>query len=118
MDEVLYRLIVAASCSQALVLIGNLNCPDIFWRNNRAKHKLSRRFLKCIDDNFIFQFIEKPVKRRALLDLILTSKEGLTGAVKVKGSLACSDYEMLECRTLRAERRTCNKLKYLISSLP
>lgn len=64
-DEVLYRLRAAASCSQALVVIGNLNHPDIFRRDNRAKHKLSRRFLKCMDDNFL---IEKPMRRGALLD--------------------------------------------------
>ena len=35
-----------------------------------------------------------PTRRAALLDLIFTNKEGLTGDVKVKGSLRCTDHDM------------------------
>ena len=35
-DEVPYRQIGAASCSQALVLMGDFNHPDICWRDNMA----------------------------------------------------------------------------------
>ena len=52
-DEALYRQIGAASHSQALVLMGDFNHPDICWRDNTAGHKQSRRFLECIDDNFL-----------------------------------------------------------------
>jgi len=49
-DEALYRQIGVASCSQALVLVGDL---DICWRDKTAGHKQSRRFLDCVDDNFL-----------------------------------------------------------------
>ena len=39
----------------------------------------------------------------ALLDLIPTNKEGLTGDAKVKGSLSCSDHEIVEFRVLRTK---------------
>jgi len=48
---------------------------------------------------------EKPTRRGALLDLILTNKEGLIGDVKIKGSLGCSDHEIVEFRIPRAGRR-------------
>ena len=80
-DEALYRQIGAASCSQALVLMGDLNHPDICWRDNTAGHKQSRRFLECVDDNFLLQVIEEPRRRGAMLDLVLT-KEELVGNVK------------------------------------
>ncbi|RMC19492.1 hypothetical protein DUI87_04104 [Hirundo rustica rustica] len=32
----------------------------------------------------------------SVLDFVLTSREGLVGNVKLKGSLGCSDYEMVE----------------------
>jgi len=48
-----------------------------------------------------------------LLDLILTSKEGLTGVVKIKGSGGCSDHEVLEFPILRAGRRVKSKLTTL-----
>ncbi|GAB0202598.1 mitochondrial enolase superfamily member 1 [Grus japonensis] len=112
-DEALYRQIGAASCSQALVLMGDFNHPDICWRDNTAEHKQSRKFLECVHDNFLLQVIEEPTRRGAMLDLILTNKEGLIGDVKLKGSLGCSDHEMVEFRILRAARRACSKLTTL-----
>ncbi|GAB0209752.1 hypothetical protein GRJ2_003440900 [Grus japonensis] len=48
-----------------------------------------------------------------MLDLVLTNKEGLVGDVKLKGSLGCSDHEMVEFRMLRAARGTHCKLTTL-----
>ncbi|GAB0184915.1 triadin [Grus japonensis] len=48
-----------------------------------------------------------------MLDLILTNKEGLVGDIKLKGSLGCSDHEMVEFRILRAARRAHSKLTTL-----
>ncbi|KAK4832987.1 hypothetical protein QYF61_027011 [Mycteria americana] len=112
-DEGLYRQIGAASCSQALVLMGDFNHPDICWRDNTAGHKQSRRFLECIDDSFLLQVIEEPMSGGAMLDLVLTNKEGLVGNVKLKGSLGCSDHERVEFKILRALRRVHSKLTTL-----
>ncbi|GAB0180450.1 hypothetical protein GRJ2_000510300 [Grus japonensis] len=109
-DDALYRQIGAASCSQALVLMGDFNHPDICSRDNTAGHKQSRRFLECIDDNFLLQVIEEPMRRGAMLDLALTNKEGLVRNVKLKGSLGYSDCEMVEFKILRAVRSTHSKL--------
>ena len=112
-DEALYRQIGAASRSQALVLMGDFSHPDICWRDNTAGHKQSRRFLECIDDNFLLQVMEEPMRRGAMLDLVLTNKEGLVGNVKLKGSLGCSDHEMVEFKILKAVRRAHSKLNTL-----
>ena len=37
-----------------------------------------------------------------MLDLVLTNKEGLVSSMKLKGSLGCSDHEMVEFKILRA----------------
>ncbi|GAB0208302.1 hypothetical protein GRJ2_003295900 [Grus japonensis] len=112
-DEALYRQTGAASRSQALVLMGDFNHPDICWRGNTAGHKQSRKFLECIDDNFLLQVTEEPMRRGAMLDLVLTNKKGLVGNVKLKGSLGCSDHEMVEFKILRAARRARSKLATL-----
>jgi len=52
-DKALYRKIGAASCPQALVILGNFNHPNICWRDNTAGYKQSRRFLECVDDNIL-----------------------------------------------------------------
>ncbi|GAB0177717.1 hypothetical protein GRJ2_000237000 [Grus japonensis] len=93
--------------------MGDFDHPDICWRDNTAERKQSRKFLERVDDNFLLQVIEKPTRRGAMLDLILTNKEGLVGDVKLKGGLGCSDHEMVEFRILRAARRAHSKLNTL-----
>ncbi|KAM6092638.1 uncharacterized protein LJ206_005604 [Theristicus caerulescens] len=110
-NEALYRWIGAASHSQALVLMGDFNHPGI-WDNTEG-HKQSGRFLECIDGNFLLQLIEEPMRRGAMLDLVLTNKERLVGNVKFKGSLGCSDHEIVEFKILRALRRVHSKLNTL-----
>ncbi|GAB0175827.1 triadin [Grus japonensis] len=53
------------------------------------------------------------MRRGAMLDLVLTNKEGLVGDVKLKGSLGCSDHEMVEFKILRAARRVHTKFTAL-----
>ncbi|GAB0184134.1 hypothetical protein GRJ2_000878700 [Grus japonensis] len=93
--------------------MGDFNHPNICWRGNTAEHKQSRRFLEGVDDNFLLQVTEEPMRRGAMLDLVLTNEEGLVGDVKLKGSLVCSDHEMVEFKTLRAARRVHSKLTTL-----
>ncbi|PKU42006.1 hypothetical protein llap_7684 [Limosa lapponica baueri] len=107
-DEALYRQIGAASHSQALVLMGDFSHPDICWRNNTAGHKQSRRFLEYVDDNFLLQGTEE--QRRGAVLGFTTTKEGLVGNVKLKGSLGFSDHEMVEFKILRAAWRVHSKL--------
>ncbi|PKU29205.1 dtw domain-containing protein 2 [Limosa lapponica baueri] len=99
-DEALYRQIGAASHSQALVFMGDLNHPDICWRDNTAGHKKSRKFLECVDDNFLLQMVEEPTRKGAMLDLVITNKEGLVGNVKLKGSLAAGTMKWWSSRSL------------------
>ncbi|GAB0188477.1 hypothetical protein GRJ2_001313000 [Grus japonensis] len=112
-DEAFYRQIRAASHSQALVLMGDFNHSNICWRDNTARHKQCRRFLESIEDNFVLQVAEEPTRRGVMLDLVLTNKERLVGNVKLKGSLGCSDHEMVEFKILRAVRRAHSKFTTL-----
>jgi len=57
--------------------------------------------------------IEETTTRGATLDLVLTTKEGLVGNAKLKGSLDCRDHEIVECKILKAVRRVHRKLSTL-----
>lgn len=66
------------------------------WRiNSRLGQKQSRRFLKCTDDHVLCKCYRNQPEG-AVLDPVLTSKEGLVGNLKLKGNLGCSDHEMME----------------------
>ncbi|GAB0181755.1 hypothetical protein GRJ2_000640800 [Grus japonensis] len=112
-DEALCREVGATSHSQALVLLGDFNHPDIFWKDNTEGHKQSRRFLECVDDNFLLQVTEEPTRRGAMLDLVLINKEVLVGKVKLKSNLGCRDHEMVEFKNLKTVRRAHSKLTAL-----
>jgi len=112
-NEALYRQIGAASQSQTVVLMGDFNLPDICWWDNTARHKQSKRFLDCLDDNFLLQLTEERMRRGAMLDLVLTNKEALLRNVKLKGSLGYSDHEITEFKILKAVRRAHSKLTTL-----
>lgn len=49
-DETFFRLL--EEVSQALVLMRDLN-HNICWRDSTAGNKQSRRFLECINNNFL-----------------------------------------------------------------
>ena len=52
--------------------------------------------------------VEEPTRCGVLLDLIATNK-GLTGAVKVWGSLVCCGHEMVEFRIMRIGSRAISR---------
>ncbi|KAM6382481.1 uncharacterized protein FN964_001067 [Alca torda] len=112
-DEALHRQIGAVSHSQTVVIMGDFNHPNICWKDNTVGHKKSSKSLECVDDNFLLQMVEEPTRRGTMLDLVLTNKEGLVASVKLKGSLGCSDHEMVELKILWAARRACSKLTTL-----
>jgi len=112
-DKALHMQIGVASRSQTLTLMGDFNHLNICWQDNTAGHRQSRRFLDFTDDNFLLQVTEEPMRRGAMMDLVLTNKKGLVGNVKLKTSLGCSDHEMVEFKILRATRRVHSKLSTL-----
>jgi len=112
-DEAFYRQLQAASQSQALVLLGDFNHPDISWEDHAARQDKSRRFLQSINGNFLMQVLEEPTRKGALLDFTLTNKEGLVEDVKAGGRLGCSDHEMVEFSFLRGGSKVTCRIKTL-----
>lgn len=68
------------------------------------------RFQECIDDNLLTQVIEEPTREDALLDFILTEKEGLVGDANDRDNVGCSDQEMLEFRIPKGKGKTNNRI--------
>lgn len=68
--------------------------------------------MECMDDNLLLQVTEEPMRRGSLLDLVFTSKGGIVENVKLKGSLGCSGYEMVEFKILKAVRRAPNLINF------
>ncbi|PKU46217.1 hypothetical protein llap_3441 [Limosa lapponica baueri] len=86
-DEVFYKQLAEVSQSPALVLVGDFNLLDICWKYNTAESRQARRFLECMEDNFLMQLVSEPTRGGSSLDLLLTNREGLVGDVVVGGCL-------------------------------
>jgi len=95
-DEVFYKRLAEVSQPLALVLVGDFTLLDISWKYNTAERKQSRRFLKCVKDNFQTQLVSETTRRGASLDLLFTDREGLVGDVVVRGHLELRDHKMIE----------------------
>ncbi|PKU36607.1 adaptin ear-binding coat-associated protein 1 [Limosa lapponica baueri] len=112
-DEALYKRLAEVSQLPALVLVGDFNLPDICWKGNTAESRQARRFLKCMEDNFLTQLVEEPTRGGTLLDLLFTHKEGLVGDVEVGGRLGLSDHEMVKFSILSEVRKGVSKTSTL-----
>ncbi|XP_051640625.1 uncharacterized protein LOC127469851 [Manacus candei] len=112
-DEFFYKQLADVSKSPALVLVGDFNLLDVCWELHTAEKRQSRRFLECIEDNFLLQLVNEPTRDGALLDLLFTNREGLVGDVVVGGRLGHSDHEIIEFSILRDARRAINKTSTL-----
>ncbi|KAF4794900.1 hypothetical protein TURU_097774 [Turdus rufiventris] len=59
-ENLFYKQLKNVSGSPALVLVGDFNLPDICWELNTAEKRQSRKFLECVEDNFLSQLDNCP----------------------------------------------------------
>lgn len=70
-----------ALCFHDLFLMGESNHTNIFWRNHRAGYRQPRRFLECIDNNFLLKATEDPTRKS------YAGQQGASGECDDKGQL-------------------------------
>lgn len=71
----------------------NFDFPDVCRKYNAAERKQSRRFLGCLEENFLMQVVREP---GAPLDPLFANREAHLGDVMAGGCLGHRDYEMIE----------------------
>lgn len=79
-DDAFFRKLEEASSSQALVLMGALTTLDSCWKCNTAGHKQTRRFLECIDGNFLTEMIDKLTQTGVLLNFTSSQEKNWLAA--------------------------------------
>ncbi|KAJ7411268.1 adaptin ear-binding coat-associated protein 1 [Pitangus sulphuratus] len=89
-DELFFKQLADVSKSPTLVLVGDFNLLDVCWELHTVEKRQSRRFLECIEDNFLLQLVNEPTR-----DAAPSQIEGLVGDVVVGGCLGHSDHEII-----------------------
>ncbi|KAK4818201.1 hypothetical protein QYF61_008585 [Mycteria americana] len=104
-DEIFCKWLREVSQSLAFVLKGDFNLPDVCWKYNTAERKQPRRFLECVEDNFLTQLVSESAREGAPLDLLFVNREGLVSNVTVGGFLGHSNHKMIELLILGEVRK-------------
>jgi len=66
--------------------VGEFNLPDVCWKYSTVEKKQSKRFMDCVEDDFLTELMGEPTREGALLDLF-ANREGLVDDVMVGGYL-------------------------------
>ncbi|GAB0190824.1 ras GTPase-activating protein 1-like [Grus japonensis] len=106
-------LLQEASHSQALLLLGDFNHPDICWKSSTVSCRQSRKLLEYIEDNFLSQVTDSPIRGYVILDLMVTNASELMKDIKIGGSLGCSDHALVEFTVLREMDQATSKVRTL-----
>lgn len=98
---------------QPLILIGDFNHSDIYWKSSTANCKQSRKLTECVEGNFLVQVMESPTRGEKLLDQLLTKAEKPIRDVKMGSSPGCSSYSLVEFSILRGTRQIKSRVRTL-----
>ena len=82
------------------VIVGDFNFPSINWEDwttTESNNHISFKFIECLRDNFLTQFITQPTRYRQgqtsnILDLFITDKSEIIQNVSYGSSLGASDH--------------------------
>ena len=103
-----------------ILIMGDINYPDIDWESwdtkNDKVESAEYKFIQCIQDNFLYQHVNKPTRWRGsdtphILDLIFTNEENMISDLEYLSPLGKSDHCVLQfqfnCYTkLKIDNRT------------
>lgn len=68
-----------------LGLMGNINFLDVCWKYYITERKMSRRFLECVENNFLSQVMRKPTRESSPLDPLFSMRKKLVDNVMFEG---------------------------------
>lgn len=91
-DE-LFKVLQKASKGEVMIM-GDFNYPGINWETYESNSH-GHAFLDLVMDNFLHQHVQEPTRENNILDLVLSSNEGMVEKLEVKEHLGNSDHNTL-----------------------
>ena len=83
-----------ASCKQVIIM-GDFNLPDINWESLECHNSISECFMTLVQDTYLVQHVNVPTRGDNILDLVLSSEQGMIEELKVIEHLANSDHNIV-----------------------
>ena len=94
----MYSLLNRVS-NDRVVVMGDFNFPELDWGNIENIDML-HPFVDCINNNFLFQLVDKPTRGKNCLDLILCSEENMVQNLLVEEPFETSDHQVIRFELL------------------
>uniref|UniRef100_A0A4W3GAF0 Coiled-coil domain-containing protein n=1 Tax=Callorhinchus milii TaxID=7868 RepID=A0A4W3GAF0_CALMI len=92
---------IADRCkANRVVIMGDFNYPNIDLQNTSIKGKAGQRFIDCVQENVLEQYVSSPTRKEALPDLVLGNEIGQVEQVSVGQHLGNSDHNIIRFRLL------------------
>ena len=117
-ENLLRNISWAKSEYEEVVLVGDFNMPGIDWVNEDCNSEATRRFLDCLNDSGLEQFIEEPTRYRhgqtpSVLDLLITSNPDIVNDIKLEDPLGKCDHVKITFSVSNMNRKNISsKQKY------
>ncbi|MBB6707146.1 hypothetical protein, partial [Proteus mirabilis] len=86
--------------------MGDFNFPDIDWENYSSSSLDGSVFVQCVQESFLTQYVDRPTRGEAILDLVLGNEPGQVLELEVGEHFGDSDHNSV-IFTLVMERDKC-----------
>ena len=105
---------IADSCKKhKVVIVGDFNFPHINWDSHTVKGLDGVEFVKCVQENFLHQYIEVPTREDAILDLLLGNELGQVMDVSVREHFGSSDHNAISFNLIMDKDRSGPRVEVL-----
>ena len=81
------------------MIVGDFNFPGIDWVKEQGKGRADEDFLVLVQDCFLTQFIDKPMRGSAVFDHLLSNDPDMVEEVEVGEHFGASDHNIV-CATI------------------
>ena len=94
-----------------LLVMGEFNLPGIDWEQGNGR--ADEDFLDLIQGCFLSQFVDKPMRGSAVLDLLLSNNPNMVEEVEVGEHLGASDHNIVCAKILLRVRVQDSRVRLL-----
>jgi len=94
-EEQIGRQILDKCRSNRVVVMGDFNFPSIDWNHLSAYSLDGADFVRCVQEGFLTQYVDKPTRGEAILDLVIGNEPGQVSDLSVGEHFGDSDHNSL-----------------------
>ena len=94
-------------------MMGDFNLPGIDWVQEQGKGRADEDFLVLVQDCFLTQFVDKPTRGSAVLDLLLSNDPNMVEEVESGEHFGASDHNIVCAKILLRVRVQDSRVRLL-----